>query len=436
MSYPLVLPRVRELERCFQEYEDVPREVTLKEDLLNLGIRFTEPALHAAAGFRRKSYYLFSYNRASFEEMKQQESLHAPEELRFSGGPYGLRPTVISVRLATDSPYRVDRTEDGRLQLLEGNIVLADVEYKREPAWYSRTFPDGVKYGEMVSSIGWGERTLSMVLRHCQMWDEGDQCLYCDLVANVSAIKSMGWPYTIRKRPEYIAQVFRTIYYETDDEPKPSGIQLTGGSLIDREAGHIDDTDFYLDYVRAIKDQVGGRWPLTLQTAALDEPALRKLHAGGVDVHHANIEVWDKRLFEILCPGKTKFVGRDEWIRRVVASVDIFGEGNILPSVVVGVEMSQPYGFKTVEEAVASTSAGMDYLMKHGVIPRPNHWCVEPLSTLGHNAPPPLDYFVQVDRAWYELYVKHRLPPLRGYTMGPGHSTYHVSAVLDMGPAN
>ena len=435
MLQPSTFSRQDKLERWFRDYWDVPREVIVKEDLLNLGVEFSEAALLEAKGYRRKSYYLFSYNRASFDEMQKGEARRAPEEIRISGGIYDLRPTVVSVRVAASSPYRVDKTEDGNLVLLEGDVVLADVAYKPEPSWYNRALPSGAKYGEVVADIGWGERTVSMVMGHCQMWDEGDQCLYCDLVANVDAIKSMGWPYTIRKRPEDVADVFYAIFHEHDEnELPPVGIQLTGGSFIDQQAGHIEDTDFYLDYVTAIKERVGNKWPLTQQTAALDEPSARKLRDGGVDVHHANIEVINKELFNVICPGKAKFVGYDEWIRRVVASVDMFGEGNVLPSVGAGVEMSQPYGFNTVEEAVVSMTEGMDYLMERGVIPRLNHWCIEPLSALGNNSPPPLDYFIQVDRAWYELYVKHKLPPLRGYSMGPGVSTYHVSAILDMGP--
>jgi hypothetical protein len=185
--------------------------------------------------------------------------------------------------------------------------------------------------------------------------------------------------------------------------------------------------------VQAIKNKLGNRWPLTLQTVAKERDACKRLLDQGVDVHHSNIEVWDKNLFEVICPGKTEYVGRDEWIRRVVNSVEVFGEGNVLPNIVSGIEMSQPHGFIDVDEAVASTSEGIDYLMSHGVVPRLNHWVIEPLSALRDNYQPPLDYFIKINRAWYQIWRKHQLPPPRGYPMGPGRSTYHVSAVFDMG---
>jgi hypothetical protein len=394
-------PKHEQLQAYFAQYDDVPREVIIKEDVLRVGIAFTEAALRAAAGCRRKSYYIFSYNIASFDELTQGEAHRAPEEIRMSNGPFALRPTVVRVQVAAASPYTVD-VVDNALTLLGGGEPLADVEYLREPACYAQTFDDGTSYGELVACIGWGQRTLTTVYRHCNYWDVGRQCLYCDLNANVEELRRRGHTMTMLKDPEQVAEVHRELFVEQpDDEPRRQIVQITGGSVLDPARGIAKDEDFYLEYVRAVRDKLGGRWPITLQTVAKDRDTCRRLRDAGVDVHHANIEVWDKHLFGTICPGKTKFVGRDEWVRRVLESVDVFGEGNVLPTLVAGVEMSQPHGFTDVDEAVASTAEGLDYLMSHGVVPRLNHWVIEPLSALAGNQQPPLDYFIKIDRAWY-----------------------------------
>ena len=49
------------LDQYFDKYPEIPLEVIVKEDLLRLGIKFTEAALNAATGCRPKSYFLFSY---------------------------------------------------------------------------------------------------------------------------------------------------------------------------------------------------------------------------------------------------------------------------------------------------------------------------------------------------------------------------------------
>ena len=78
----------------------------------------------------------------------------------------------------------------------------------------------------------------------------------------------------------------------------------------------------------------------------------------------------DKRLFEWINPGKNRRVGLAVGCSSMIDEVDVFGEGNVRPNFVGGVEMAKPYGFETVGEAVKSTSDGVDFMMSHGIIPR------------------------------------------------------------------
>ena len=60
------------LEFYFDRYPEVPLEVIIKEDLLRLGIKFTDAAMKAAKGCRLKSYFLFSYDRIAHDEMGKE----------------------------------------------------------------------------------------------------------------------------------------------------------------------------------------------------------------------------------------------------------------------------------------------------------------------------------------------------------------------------
>lgn len=183
----------------------------------------------------------------------------------------------------------------------------------------------------------------------------------------------------------------------------------------------LNEDDFYMRYVEAIVGAVGYRWPVCLQTHPKTLEVCKRFRAGGVVSHEANLEVWDERLFNILCPGKAKRVGWKKWVDMLCDEVDIFGEGNVSTAIVCGVEMCQPYGFKTIDEAVKSTLEGFDYLMAHGVLPRPIQWIVEPGSSLADNKPAPLEYYIRLFYGWHELWVKHGLPPVQRYPiMGPG----------------
>jgi hypothetical protein len=85
--------------------------------------------------------------------------------------------------------------------------------------------------------------------------------------------------------------------------------------------------------------------------------------------------------------------------------------------------MARPHGFKTVEEAVKSTTGGFEYLMSRGIFPRPQQWRREPSTALCKEAeqpPVPLDYYVLLTRNWYELYQKHRAKLPKFGTRKPG----------------
>jgi hypothetical protein len=97
--------------------------------------------------------------------------------------------------------------------------------------------------------------------------------------------------------------------------------------------------------------------------------------------------------------------------------------------------MARPYGFESVEDAVASTAEGIDYFMSHGVTPRFTTWCPEPMSVLGkeNGSGAPLEYHAQLLRTWRDLLRKHDLAPPPGYgEAGIGKAVFSVSAFMDV----
>ena len=79
---------------------------------------------------------------------------------------------------------------------------------------------------------------------------------------------------------------------------------------------------------------------------------VRRMRDAGITCHNANLEVWNKRLFQIIAPGKEKYVGYDLWVRRLLEAVDVLGEGRVSPNMVSGLEMVQPWGFESFGEAL------------------------------------------------------------------------------------
>ncbi|MDP2728394.1 MAG: radical SAM protein [Dehalococcoidia bacterium] len=423
-----------ELESSFLRFGDVPREVVLKQDMLRLDLQFGEGALAAGKGTVLKSYRLFSHDMVTMEEMSRQESARVPEDLTVKGGPYGLRATAVQVRVSPVSPYLVDLRE-GQLALVVDGEAIAQVEYPQAPPWYGRSFEDGARYSEVVALTMAGTKPFITAFRNCQ-FGKGQQCLFCDINSHARQMKRQG-RYTVPtpyKKVEQVSQVMEAIFKEqTAPGMRPHSYTISGGAIAGRLADERED-DFYLRYVRAIKERIGSRWSCRLETVAKDAENLKRFRNAGVDIHEPNMEVWDERLFKVLCPGKDRHVGRAAYLHSMAEAVDIFGEGNVTTNLVSGAEMSQPHGFQEVAPAVRSTTEGFDYLMDHGVIPRLTSWCVEPGSPLGHNPPPPLEYFVRIAQSWYEIWRKYDLPPPAGLgPMGPGRALTSNSAFMDVG---
>ncbi len=424
--------KINELEGYIKRYSDMPKEVILKEDVLRNGLRFSEAALEGSDLYQIKSYYLFSTDRTKIEDMSKQENLRAPEEIKLTKGLYDLRPTVVAVRLSSNSPYLVDKIE-GRLVLKAHDQIISDVTYRIRPEYYNDVMSDGCLCSDVAPSTSWGNTVFVTIMRMCQYWLDKEECKYCDINLNFTENKKAGRQLIGHKKPGQIIEAVRKIFHEKYDGAGRT-LMLSGGTVTTKVEGK-NDFEFYRDYVIPVKEALGGRWSLELQGAAKDKETFKLMKAAGVDVFHPNIEVWDKNLFEIICPGKNRFVGRDEWIKRTVEAVDVFGEGNVTPAFVAGVEMAKPWGFKTVSEAVKSTSEGFDYLMKNGVVPRLFQWVVEPHSNLAGQEPPSLEFDLEIIRAWYENFKKYRVPLPRGRgQMGPGTATNCNSAYLDMGP--
>ena len=100
------------IERLAQRYADLPIEAIFKEDLLRRGMAWSREALEVAARYKRKAYFIFSFDMVPISAMNQDENTKAPEEVRLVGGAFGFRPVIVSVRLNPASPYRIE-AEDG-----------------------------------------------------------------------------------------------------------------------------------------------------------------------------------------------------------------------------------------------------------------------------------------------------------------------------------
>jgi len=416
------------------QYPDIPFEAIYKEDILRSGLAFSEDALRIASGYKPKAYFIFSFDLVPISEMRQGEHLRAPEEICLISGRLSFRRTIVSVRLNPNSPYKIDMSGDGRMLLFLDDIEVCEVEFQKTPEYYWKRLKNGKPITDIAPTIEWGYLLYLTIFRICQYFGRNEECQFCDINENFRQQKKTGRSYTTVKS---VAEILEALEIIAENDTEIQAYTVTGGSITSQLNGQ-NETDFYLQYPRAIERQFPGRWISKVVVQALPKEQVQRLHDAGVQIYHPNYEVWDERLFKLLCPGKSRYIGHEQWVQRILDAAEIFGPSHVIPNFVAGVEMARPMGFPNVDRALTSTAEGLEFFMSRKIVPRFTTWCPEPLSLLGKANPEgaPLEYHVRLLRTWRDIHAKHKLPPPPGYgEPGIGRAVFSVSAFMDVIPS-
>ena len=416
-----------EVEEALALCPDVPAEATVKAALLASGIAFDDEAIAAVTAAKRKSYFIFS-----FDFVTPGQGVALPEEIRLSGGPLALAPTIVSVRHNPHSPWRVGVDGAGRPVLRAGGEAYAGVELPPIPPYYGATTSAGKPIIDIAPTIQWGFLVYLAVFRSCQYFNTHEQCRFCDMNHNYAEQRGRRDYYTGVKEVDEVVEAMDAIA-SGDVAGETKAYTMTGGAVRSPIRGH-DEADFYARYVEAIEARHPGRWLSKVVTQALPLAGVRRLREAGTTIYHPNFEVWDPSLFEVYCPGKSADIGRCEWIRRTLDAADVFGAAHVVPNFVAGIELARPHGFATVDEAIASTREGIAFFMSHGITPRFTTWCPEPATPLGAANPRgvPLAYHVRLLATYREVLAENGLSAPAGYgPSGAGRAVFSVSPLMD-----
>lgn len=378
-----------------KKYPDVPRSIVTKTDVIRLGVWFTQTALSLAKdlNIQFKGYFLFSQDIGHEATMKEK----IPNFIIFKEDD-----TIIQTRVNPKSPYFVDWKDD-KFMLCDETGPVREVYFLPAPKWLTKTLEDGTPLQAIAQPVGFDNISVCFDF-FCEYWATNEQCLFCDIGSHLRKKKKLEDKVIARQKKDQVAQ---TLALAFEEKGFRHGV-YTSGSIIKEPRDGKSETEWFCDYLNAIREKAGTNLqPAWFQIGAKPKDEVKMLHDTGIAVLLMNLEVWDERLFNILCPGKSRTVGRDTWIRRMFDAVDIFGRGYIMSNFVIGVEMAQPFGFKTTKEAIKSTLGGFEYLMQHDVLPKLDMWAIEPGSRLSDQQPPPLEYYIELERSFTELRHKY-----------------------------
>ncbi len=376
------------------KHPDFPRFIAIKIDVQRRGVHYTDAAL------ANVNPEIHQVRTSSLFGSRDNTFKPVPQSLLLRDGTSILAdPTPLA-----DHPYIID-FRDNQFVILDDGEFIETVELWRKPAYYSKTSASGVPLEHIVSARP--QRLNIMQSSYCYFWADGGGCRYCDINTHNKAQQTQ-----LKVPPQLRLQEIRDAVGEALKESGNfTAICLTGGSVLNGEELFDREVKLYIDTLQAIGENFKTKkFSSQLISSAFNERQLAQLYEEtGLTSYTTDLEVLNEDLFNWICPGKAKSVGYQEWRRRLIAAVDIFGRGNVGTGIVGGVELALPYGFKNESDALNSTLDEAEALAEHGVTTVHTVWVPRPGSEFHDQRAPSLDYYIKLAKGLQAIRTKYDL---------------------------
>jgi hypothetical protein len=328
------------------------RYLELKAELLVEGIQATPDALKDMGGkYKEQNHGLFGWD---FED---HVGRMLPDDFVLPDG------TVVQFRNNSRSPYQVT-LKGNALVLSKGEEDICNVAWIPRPVYYEKKTANNHKMVK-IGQVGGEDCLFFCYQNYCSFFSKHEQCLFCNLVSTSDTYDSV----LKKKDTEDIGEVAKAAF----SEGMVKHVLLTGGCF-----NHQKEIELVSDILKSIRDHTGfDHVPGTiLPSPAKGVDELKRYHDTGIKAIGFSMEIWDEKLYEAICPGKSGSTSHNEFVHSIEAAVKVFGEGNVYGVFVMGLEPG-----KTFLEGVREiTSLGANVV--------PFVWSPNPGSILeGHRAP-------------------------------------------------
>lgn len=398
------------LEEVYEKYPDIPKLIILKTDVQRRGYILTKKAMDRFAKGDYEGYSDNIFYRADVKEI--------PVGIIFRDGTSVCGGYGANGKERT--PYVIDEI-DGKFWLTDREKKLEEIDFWKKPDFYDKKTRKGTPMKDVVNVRP--QRLDFSISRTCHFWDHpGEGCKYCSVGINgIQAAKEKIPPlYDFEDIAEAVAEAIK-------QEGRYTMIMVTTGSILSGKKLFDDEVDAIIrafDKVRPVFNT--NQIKVQLIASAYDKEQQKRLKdATGIISYTPDIEVLNKELFPWICPGKAKYVGYDEWKKRIFEAVDVFGEGNVNTGFVGGVETAQPLGFQSEEAALEAVLKEAEDFARHGVSPTYIVWGIG--GIFKDQVPPSLDYYIGLAKGLDQI---NREYGLKAYFDDYRHCGNHPSTDL------
>jgi biotin synthase-related radical SAM superfamily protein len=222
---------------------------------------------------------------------------------------------------------------------------LAEVVFRKRPAVLDQLTSDGIPY-RRIAGVNPNGSLQVHYSNECSLKDNGGDCIFCGINPRADSHREV----IVKKNSRHIAEV----YDGAINAGEVNRLNLSGGFVPERR-----ELEYYLDVAEEIKSRLGVKDFIGTVAigAPLDFSVIDKYKEAGWRDIRLNIEVWDKNIRKVICPGKEKICGGwDNWVNALEYAVKVFGKGHVGSNIVGGLEPKQ------------SVLEGVEYLASKGVI--------------------------------------------------------------------
>jgi len=237
-----------------------------------------------------------------------------------------------------DSPYRLEKSE-GRVTITDGTGEVV-VDLPPLPEFYRGATTTGIPFNRI--GVVHGGHVAITPSKRCDFFQSDSACRYC--TGNFDSYGEKAASYSVDEVLETIEAARR--------EGKARIVYIDIGFSQDADGG----INFLRPYIEGIKRNFKSL--VVVESIPPGENRwIDEAYAAGVDSLVYNLEIFDRELFELICPGRSKLVGRERYTDALRYATTIFPSGTVASHLIVGLE---PPG---------STIQGIDFLTGLGVIP-------------------------------------------------------------------
>ena len=374
-------------EAC-EKYSKFPRLIILKIELQRRGFILSQSALDNV------NILIHQTKERSFSREIQG---HYPVSFMLRDGTSVVTRPILKTKIGVD-PFLIDFNQE-RFVISFHGIEIDEVFLWERPDYYEKSTSKGTPMWHIANSRP--QRLDINPFQYCEFWNRGMGCKFCEVSATYRATKK---PVILD-----IKDIEETVKEALKEKGRYTAIFLTGGSIIKGAKYFDDEVELYIKVLQVIGQNFKSRrFPSQLiGTAYTKEQLMRIYSETGLMSYTADLEVLDKNLFNWICPGKSHFIGYDEWKQRLFDAVDIFGKGYVNTGIVCGVELAEPKGFKSEECAIENNLKEAEELLKNGVSVVSCVWRIGENSIFAKQKLPSLDYYINMAIGLHKLREKY-----------------------------